>query len=115
MEKTGFPAERLLADPDGLLYPPLGMKKGLKETFFSYSTPQAIWKDMQTGKIETLKQVMKVWTKTELWIPPQQYQALQQGGVVIFDGRKAIWVHHDPSTGAHADLDEVVRVATHGL
>ena len=33
--KMGFPAERLLADPEGALYPPLGMKKGLKETFLS--------------------------------------------------------------------------------
>lgn len=35
VNKTGFPAERLIADPDGKLYEALTMKKGLKATFFS--------------------------------------------------------------------------------
>jgi hypothetical protein len=35
VEKTGFPAERLLADPDNVAYDALDFKKGLKETFFS--------------------------------------------------------------------------------
>ncbi len=88
------------------------MKKGIKETFFSKETPNAIWEDIKSGRIETLKKVMTKWTKQELWIPPQQDQAFQQGGVVIFDGEKVVWVWRDPATGAHADLKEVVRVAT---
>lgn len=35
VEKTGFPAERLLADPEGSVYEALRLKKGLKETFLS--------------------------------------------------------------------------------
>ncbi|KAG7672259.1 hypothetical protein Ndes2526B_g06754 [Nannochloris sp. 'desiccata'] len=111
-ERTGFDSSRLLADPESNSYAPLGMKKGVKETFFSKETPNAIWEDMKTGRIETLKGVMKVWIKQKLWIPPQQDQAFQQGGVVIFDGEKVVWVWRDPATGAHADLKEVVRVAT---
>lgn len=91
------------------------MAKGLKETFFSPETPRAIWADMQSGRIETLKGVMKVWTKQELWVPPRQDQALQQGGIVVFEGRRAVWVWRDPATGAHADLAQVVAVATRGL
>jgi AhpC/TSA antioxidant enzyme len=111
-EKTGFDPSRLLADPDSNSYAPLGMKKGLKETFFSKETPYAIWEDIKSGRIETLKKVMKVWIKNKLWIPPQQDQAFQQGGIVIFDGEKVVWVWRDPATGAHADLKEVVRIAT---
>ena len=70
---------------------------------------------MKSGRIETLKGVMKRWTKQELWIPPVQDQALQQGGVVIFEGKKAVWAWRDPATGAHANLEEVVNVATKGL
>lgn len=36
VEKTGFPADRLLADPDNVTYNALGFKKGIKETFFSW-------------------------------------------------------------------------------
>lgn len=56
-----------------------------------------------------------MWTKTPLWHPPTADQALQQGGVVIFDGETPIWVHRDPATGAHADMEEVIKVAKNGL
>jgi hypothetical protein len=59
--------------------------------------------------------VLKTWTKTPLWNPPRPAQALQQGGVVVFHGRRAVFVHRDPATGAHADMEEVVRAATQGL
>ena len=35
VDKTGFPPELLLADPDNVTYNALDFKKGLKETFFS--------------------------------------------------------------------------------
>jgi len=78
-------------------------------------TPLAIWDDIKSGRISTLKEVLKTWTKTPLWHPPKSDQALQQGGVVIFEGNEPTWVHRDPSTGAHADMEEVIRVATRGL
>jgi len=58
---------------------------------------------------------MKVWTKTPLWHPPAQDQAFQQGGTVIFNGQDPVWVHRDPATGAHADMQDVIAVATQGL
>lgn len=42
-------------------------------------------------------------------------QAFQQGGVVIFQGKEQVWSHYDKATGAHADLDLVLRKATEGL
>lgn len=42
-------------------------------------------------------------------------QALQQGGVVVFQGQELLWAHYDPATAAHADLKLVTRVAAEGL
>lgn len=75
-------------------------------------TPFAMWDRIKSGNTQDLKAVLDVWTKTPLWIPPQQDQAFQQGGVVIFNGKEVIWSHYDPATSAHADMEEVVRVAT---
>ncbi len=35
MEATGFPPDRLLADPDGGTYAALDLVKGVRQTFFS--------------------------------------------------------------------------------
>ena len=35
-----------------------------------------------------------------------------QGGTFVFDGSTELLAHFDFSSGDHADLDEVVRVAT---
>lgn len=110
-DRTGFPADRMLADPMSSMYPCLGMNKSIWATFFSKETPYAIWKDIQSGKIEDLKRVMDTWTKQELWIPPQQDQAFQQGGVVVFEGPHVRYIWRDPATGAHADLEKVVQMA----
>lgn len=110
-DRTGFSADRLLADPTSSMYPCLGMKKSIQATFFSKETPYAIWEDIKSGRIEDLKQVMKKWTKQELWIPPKQDQAFQQGGVVVLEGKRVLYVWRDPATGAHADLEKVVKIA----
>ena len=34
-------------------------------------------------------------------------QGLQQGGMIVFEGDRTLFAHADPSTGAHASLDEV--------
>jgi hypothetical protein len=33
----------------------------------------------------------------------------------IFEGKKTLFAYKDPSTGAHADLKEVVSIATDGM
>lgn len=57
------------------------------------------------GGLADLKDVLGRWKP---WIPPKQDQALQQGGMFVFDGRKCVWRHYDQATGAHADLGEVL-------
>lgn len=88
------------------------MKKGILETFFSIDTPLAIWEDIKSGRIATLREVLKTWVKYPLWHPPKSDQALQQGGASVFCGKQLVWVHRDRSTGAHADLSELIRRAT---
>lgn len=111
VEKTGFPPERLLMDPENLTYDALGFKKGIGKTFLSAATPQAIWARIQRGGMDDLKAVLSEFSKTPLWHPPRPEQALQQGGVVAFRGADLAWAHYDPATSAHADLALVVRVA----
>jgi hypothetical protein len=42
------------------------------------------------------------------WQPPRLDQALQQGGVYVFDGDRVAFSRNDEATGAHADLGGVV-------
>ena len=48
--------------------------------------------------------------------PPTMGKAMErtfvQGGTFVFDGSKELFSHFDYSSGDHADLEEVVRVAT---
>lgn len=39
-------------------------------------------------------------------------RTMVQGGTFVFDGGDVLFSHYDASSGAHADLAEVVRVAT---
>lgn len=39
-------------------------------------------------------------------------QTFVQGGTFVFDGTRELFAHYDSASGDHADLDEVVRVAT---
>jgi hypothetical protein len=102
-----FPPDRMLADPDNVLYDALGLNKGVRVTFFDRATPYAIWEDITSGKIEDLKGVMREWVKYKLWIPPKQDQAFIQGGVFVFEGDTCVWSYRDPATGAHASFDAV--------
>lgn len=43
VEATGYPADRLLADPDGGTYAALGLVKGVAQTFFSVEVRVAAW------------------------------------------------------------------------
>lgn len=115
MEKTGFPAELLLCDPDNVTYTALGFKKGVQETFLSVETPVAIWERIKGGRLGDLQEVLSTWTKTPLWHPPTQDQAFQQGGAVVFQGRRPLFAHYDQATSAHVDLQLLLAEATKGL
>ena len=49
-----------------------------------------------------------------LFDPKAMERTMVQGGAFVFEGSEAIFSHYDVSSGAHADLDELVRVATSG-
>lgn len=109
-EVTGFPREHLLADPSSTTYEALGLVKGVRQTFFGSQTAFSFLERIRkpTG-LSDLKDVLSRWKP---WIPPKQDQAFQQGGMFVFEGTKCVWSHYDQATGAHADLSEVLGVAT---
>lgn len=111
MRETGFPPERLLADPDGDTYAALGLRKGVAETFFSIETPLALLeRARRPGGLDDLRE--RVLPRWQPWQPPRGFeQALQQGAVFVFDGDRVAFSHRDRATGAHADLDGVVALA----
>lgn len=49
-----------------------------------------------------------------LFDPKVVEKTMVQGGTFVYDGADELFAHYDASSGAHADLAEVVRVATEG-
>ena len=49
-----------------------------------------------------------------LFDPRAMERTMVQGGTFVFDGDEQIFTHYDSSSGAHADLGEVVQLATEG-
>jgi len=47
-----------------------------------------------------------------LFDPKVMERTMVQGGAFVFDGSEQLFSHYDDSSGAHADLTELVRVAT---
>jgi len=45
------------------------------------------------------------------YVPPKQEQAFLQGGTFVFDGKDCVYAHYDESTAAHANVDDVVKLA----
>ncbi|PSC71988.1 seleno U [Micractinium conductrix] len=113
--QTLFPPELLLCDPENVTYTALGLKKGIRQTFLSYETPLAMWQRIKGGDMSDLKAVLSRWTKQELWVPPKADQAYQQGGAVVFDGKRLVFAHYDAATSAHVDFKLLIREATRGL
>lgn len=63
----------------------------------------------QPGGLDDLLQ--RVLPKWQPWQPPRGVgQALQQGGVLVFDGESLAFSHYDRATGAHADIGGVVAL-----
>ena len=109
-DHVGYSSDYLLADPDNVLYDALQLNSGLQRTFFNPSTPYAILDRLTSQKMGDLNAVLGKWGDAFI-IPPKQKQALNQGGLFVFDGADSVFVHYDASTGAHGDLDRAVAVA----
>lgn len=90
------------------MYEALGFKKDVKNLAFNPSTPKAILERFQANKYQDLARALRDWKP---WIPPKLEQGLQQGGVLVFEGETLLYERHDPSTGAHAPIDEVIDAA----
>lgn len=101
----------LFVDPENALYDELDLNRGVKETFFSPSTPLSFLDRFTTKDgMQDLIQVLSKWNKA-IYIPPKQSQAFNQGGTFIFDDAKTVFAHYDESTGAHAKVADVVDLA----
>lgn len=102
----------LFVDPENSLYDVLDLNRGVKETFFSPSTPLSFLERFtKKDGMKDLMEVLSKWDKA-FYLPPKQEQAFNQGGTFIFDGPKTVFAHYDESTAAHAKIEEVVDLAT---
>jgi len=96
------------ADETNATYDKLKFRKGVKATFFTRSTPEAIAKRVAEDGASTLTSVLKRWKP---WLPPKQEQGLQQGGTIVFSGKDTVYAWYDESTGAHAPVEDVIEAA----
>jgi len=101
-----FPPELLYTDPDNVAYDALQLKKGVGTTFFTIDTPLSILARADKDSAKDLVEATKRWKP---WLPPKSDQGLQQGGAFVFDGPNLLFCHYDPSTGAHVDLDDLLK------
>ena len=109
-DHVGYSSDKLLADPENVLYDALSLNSGLQRTFFNPATPYAILDRLTSRKMGDLNDVLGKWGDAFI-IPPKQKQALNQGGLFVFDGADSVFVHYDASTGAHGSLDQAVAIA----
>ncbi|CAD7702888.1 unnamed protein product [Ostreobium quekettii] len=105
---TNFPPEQMLADPDNILYDAVGFYRGVGVTFFNYNTPLSILRRFLKNGAADLGEAMQLW---KIWIPPKIEQSLQQGGSLVFQGSECVFANYEEATGAHVDLDALVRAA----
>jgi len=105
------PQELFFVDPDNALYDALDLNRGVQRTFFNINTPYAFLKRIQQPDgLKDLGYIVSRWSNA-LFLPPKQAQALLQGGTFVFCGDRTVYAHYDPSTAAHADLDQVIQLA----
>ena len=107
-DHVGFRKEILLSDPENAAYDALQLVSGVKDTFFNEATPFAI---LDRVKDDGAKDLVAALSRWRPWIPPKLEQGLQQGGTFVFQGGEERFAYRDPSTGAHASLNDVIAVA----
>ena len=104
-----MPPQLLYADPDNGCYDALRLRAGWGPTFLSPATAFAMKKRFEEDGAASLRtDVLPSW---QPWIPPKLEQSLQQGGSFVFRGRDAVFEHYDEATGAHAELNDLLRAA----
>lgn len=100
-------------DPDNILYDALDLNSGIGTLITmdtSYAFRDRIFRtNGRTDGLKGLFDVLWKW-KDAVYIPPKQEQAFQQGATFIFKGIDTIYAHYDASTGAHAPVDDALRI-----
>mmetsp|Transcript_33430 Transcript_33430/g.84485 ORF Transcript_33430/g.84485 Transcript_33430/m.84485 type:complete len:91 (+) Transcript_33430:677-949(+) len=72
-------------------------------------TPFSLANRFLEGRGGDLVEALRTW---KVWIPPKgASQGLQQGGMFVFEGRRAVFEHRDQGTGAFANLNKVLEAA----
>lgn len=104
-------ADYLFVDPDNVLYDELDLNRGVQRTFFNINTPFAFLKRIQKKDgLKDLVDILGRWSRA-IFIPPKQEQAFLQGGTFVFNGPCTVYAHYDPSTAAHAEVEQVMKIA----
>lgn len=104
--------EWMFVDPENALYDALELNSGIETTLFSIETPFA-FRDRFFGTngrkdgMNDLLDVLGKW-KDAVYIPPKQSQALQQGGVFIFQGEDTAFAHYDAAVGTHLEVQVAI-------
>lgn len=105
----------IFVDPDNRLYDALQLNSGIETTFFSIETPLA-FRDRffgSNGRKDGMKDLVDVlgkW-KDAIYIPPNQNQAFQQGGVFVFKGSETAFAYYDAAVGTHLEVDKALDKA----
>ena len=95
----------------------LRLNFGVKETLFDASTPYSILERIQSGKFKELTDVLRQWKP---WIPPKRehWGCNKVGRLCLIrrgkgDGAaveyECVYDWYDPSTGAHAPIEEILK------
>jgi hypothetical protein len=104
---VGVEPAGLLADPTNAAYSALGLNAGLG-TLVTWDTSFSFLRRARDGSLGDIARATARWKPI---LPPRADQGLQQGGAFVFEGRQLLFRHVDAGTGAHAELDDVLRAA----
>lgn len=129
-EKVEFPASMLFADEseESDAYAAVGTRNSARDESGKaiFEGVESMWSAKTNDALKTrgrddLNSVVGSLFKKGIYTPlmPKASttqktieQTMVQGGTFVFDGKRELFAHYDFSSGDHADLDEVVRIAT---
>lgn len=105
---TGFPPERLLADPGASVYEALDLERGFGPAFLSPTTPSAIGSEIAGGGGSALAASFWAWVP---YLPPKPLEhALAQGGTFAFSGAVCVSARADRATADHLSPGKIREV-----
>ena len=119
-ERSGFPAARLLADAsdESDAYAAIGTRNTQRDAKGKqvFEGVQSMWSSRTNDAIkqrgrDDLNAILKLYKPLMPRGPKAMEQSFVQGATLVFDGTTELFAHYDFSSGDHADLDEVLRVA----